>query len=168
LAVLLLLCSSSMSSADGVLAVQERFQEQSQWCWAGVSEAIFEYYGLIITQTQIAAYGTNGYNTWNYLYGFDSEPPYFRRGINMISFSWGIDQQILENPEVIKVSMKNQMLSQVNWIQAIRNLKAFGYSSFLEIGPSKILKDLVGKIDAEITADSTALYTELNKLARSF
>jgi len=79
-----------------------------------------------------------------------------------------VDQQILENPEVIKVSMKNQMLSQVNWIQAIRNLKAFGYSSFLEIGPSKILKDLVGKIDAEITADSTALYTELNKLARSF
>ena len=79
-----------------------------------------------------------------------------------------VDQQILEDPEVIKISMKNQMLSQVNWIQAIRNLKAFGYSSFLEIGPSKILKDLVGKIDAEITADSTALYTELNKLARSF
>jgi len=90
LAVLLLLCSSSMSSADGVLAVQERFQEQSQWCWAGVSEAIFEYYGLIITQTQIAAYGTNGYNTWNYLYGFDSEPPYFRRGINMILSNWGL------------------------------------------------------------------------------
>jgi len=76
-----------------------------------------------------------------------------------------VNQKILKDPDVIKTSMKDQMLSQVNWIQAIRNLKSFGYSAFLEIGPSKILKDLVGKIDPEIMVDSTALHGELDKIA---
>ena len=61
LVVLLLLLFSSNGFADGVLAVPEKFQEENQWCWAGASQAIFEYYGIILTQTQIAQYGTNGY-----------------------------------------------------------------------------------------------------------
>jgi len=79
-----------------------------------------------------------------------------------------VDQKILKDADAIKTSMKEQMLSQVNWIHAIRNLKSFGYSAFLEIGPSKILKDLVVKIDPEITVESTALYTELDKIAKLF
>jgi|GEM_PF-2306783 len=90
LSVLLLLLFSSNGFTDGVLAVPEKFQEQDQWCWAGASQAIFEYYGIILTQTQIAQYGTNGYNTWNYLYGSDSEAPYYRKGINMILNNWGL------------------------------------------------------------------------------
>jgi len=67
-----------------VLNVPQRYQEQSQWCWAGCSQAILEYYGTSKTQTQIAAYGTQGVNTWNYLW--DSrpldDPP--RYGIDLI------------------------------------------------------------------------------------
>ena len=73
-----------------VLNVPERFQEQDQWCWAGASQAILEYYGTVVTQTEIAAWGTNGYNTWNYLYGSDSVAPYYRKGINMILNNWGL------------------------------------------------------------------------------
>ncbi len=73
-----------------VLDVPEKTQTYNQWCWAGVSQAIFEYYGTFLTQTEIADFGTNGYNTWNYLYGSDSEDPYYRQGINLILDNWGL------------------------------------------------------------------------------
>ncbi len=81
---LLLLFASVRPAPAAVLPVPERFQEKSEWCWAGVSQAIFAYYGRTFSQTQIAQYGTNGYNIWNYLYGSDSVAPYYRKGINMI------------------------------------------------------------------------------------
>jgi [acyl-carrier-protein] S-malonyltransferase len=78
-----------------------------------------------------------------------------------------VEQKVMSDPVTIKESMKQQMLRQVNWVTAINNLRARGYSSFLEIGPSKILKDLVSRIDPQTKVDSTALYTELNKLIES-
>ena len=79
-----------------------------------------------------------------------------------------VEQKILEDPDVIKASLKNQMLSQVNWVEAVRNLKTAGYTSYLEIGPSKILKDLLMKIDSEIKVDSTALHTDLKDITTLF
>lgn len=75
-----------------------------------------------------------------------------------------VEQRILDDGVTVKESLKNQMLSQVNWVKAIENLKAAGHGSFLEIGPSKILKDLVGKIDQQIAVDSTALHVDLQEL----
>jgi [acyl-carrier-protein] S-malonyltransferase len=75
-----------------------------------------------------------------------------------------VEQSIMHDPGAIKDSLKRQMLSQVNWLKAIRNIKTTGYTKFLEVGPSKILRDLVGKIDQQIKTDTTALYTELDKL----
>ncbi len=80
------------------------------------------------------------------------------------SFYSVVEQRVLEDAPLIKESLKNQMLSQVNWVQAIESLKAVGHGSFLEIGPSKILKDLVGKIDPQIAVDSTALHSDLQEL----
>jgi [acyl-carrier-protein] S-malonyltransferase len=79
-----------------------------------------------------------------------------------------VEQGTLSDPAAIKDSIKRQMLSQVNWLEAIKNVKAMGHAKFLEIGPSKILRDLVGKIDQEIDADSTALYAEMDKLVDTF
>jgi ABC-type bacteriocin/lantibiotic exporter with double-glycine peptidase domain len=65
-----------------VLNVPQRYQEQTQWCWAGCSQAILEYYGTIRTQTEIAQYGTDGANIWNWLYGSSTDPT--RNGIDLI------------------------------------------------------------------------------------
>ncbi len=51
-AVLLLLAVPSGEGA--VLAVPERFQEHSQWCWAGSAQAVLYYYGQTPTQCAIA------------------------------------------------------------------------------------------------------------------
>lgn len=70
-----------------ILNVPEVFQEQDNWCWAGVSKCIFEYYGYAVEQCQIAEYArqvstwhdfgdvdccqdaTLGCNYWNYAWG---------------------------------------------------------------------------------------------------
>uniref|UniRef100_A0A7V0Z7B1 [acyl-carrier-protein] S-malonyltransferase n=1 Tax=candidate division WOR-3 bacterium TaxID=2052148 RepID=A0A7V0Z7B1_UNCW3 len=77
-----------------------------------------------------------------------------------------VDQKILTGKEAIKDSLKRQMLSRVNWVMAIENLKRMGYDLFLGIGPSRILKDLVAKIDSSIQVDSIALYTELDEVKK--
>ncbi len=65
-----------------VLNVPQRYQEQDQWCWAGTSQAVLEYYHLFKTQTEIAQYGTEGQNTWNWLWGSSTNPT--RNGIDLI------------------------------------------------------------------------------------
>ena len=74
-----------------------------------------------------------------------------------------VEQMILDEPVQIKESMKKQMLSRVNWIDAINNLKGED-TFFLEIGPSKILRDLIAKIDSGIKVDSVALHGDLGDL----
>jgi [acyl-carrier-protein] S-malonyltransferase len=75
-----------------------------------------------------------------------------------------VEQKILDDPNDIKEALKRQMLSQVDWIGAIENMRGT-HKFFLEIGPSKILRDLVAKIDSRAEVDSTALHSDLEKLA---
>jgi len=77
-------------------------------------------------------------------------------------------QKILDDPAAIRDSLKRQMLAQVNWVAAIENLRASGYNAFLEIGPSKILKDLVLKIAPNVKAESAALFSNLEELTQCF
>lgn len=70
------------------LNVPQVIQEQNEWCWAGVSKAVLDYYGFPLSQCEIAEYarqsitwnnfGTTdcclnpnlGCNYWNYNYGY--------------------------------------------------------------------------------------------------
>lgn len=71
-----------------VLNVPQKYQEQDQWCWAASSQAILAYYKTQKTQTEIAQYGTEGVNTWNWLVGSSphtsTDPA--RNGIDLILF----------------------------------------------------------------------------------
>ena len=79
-----------------------------------------------------------------------------------------VEQKTLTKPEAIKDSLKRQMLAQVDWVKAINNIKKLGYKTFCEIGPSKILKDLVLKIDTNLKAETTALFPDLSVLVKEF
>ncbi len=78
-----------------------------------------------------------------------------------------VDQKIEDDGSLIKDALKRQMLSQVNWVVAIENLQKYGYHDFLEIGPSKILRDLINKISPTARTESTALFTELETLIQN-
>ena len=72
-----------------ILNMHEVIQENDQWCWAGVSKSILDYYGFPVAQCEIAEYarqvitwtsfGTTdccvnpnqGCNYWNYNWGND-------------------------------------------------------------------------------------------------
>ena len=71
-----------------ILNVPEVIQEQNQWCWAGVSKCILDYYGYPVEQCQIAEYARQvitwhnfgntdccinpnlGCNYWNYNWSY--------------------------------------------------------------------------------------------------
>lgn len=76
---ILIVSSTPLSAKQKVLKVKERKQEQSQWCWAGVSQAVIEYFKKLIVQCRIVnyAWGRNDCcenpsssicNYWNYMY----------------------------------------------------------------------------------------------------
>jgi [acyl-carrier-protein] S-malonyltransferase len=78
-----------------------------------------------------------------------------------------VDQKILTEGETIGDSLKRQMLSPVNWVKAIESLRALGYTTFVEIGPGKILKDLVARIDPDLRIEASALYSDLEMLVKN-
>lgn len=53
------------------------------------------------------------------------------------------------DPAEIKANLLAQLTSPVRWTQTIRNMAADGASSFMEIGPGKVLQGLVAKIITE-------------------
>jgi [acyl-carrier-protein] S-malonyltransferase len=77
------------------------------------------------------------------------------------------EQKILDDSTVVKDSLKRQMLARVNWITALENLKGMDYETFIEIGPSKILKDLVTRTIQDVKTESTALFTDLAALGQN-
>ena len=70
--VAMLVFGSVTSAIGGILSVPQKYQEKDQWCWAGCSQAVLEFYGIVKSQTEIAQYGTGGVNVPNYLYGGDA------------------------------------------------------------------------------------------------
>lgn len=80
--ILLLLFFLPGLGQAATLDVQQCYQEQDLWCWAGSSQAILRYYGVSKTQTEIAQYGTEGQNLDNWLWGSSTNPT--KRGIDMI------------------------------------------------------------------------------------
>jgi len=63
-----------------VLNVTQNYQEQNEWCWAASSKSVLEYYGIDLTQTQIAQYGSGGQNIPNYVAASDAT----ENGVNAI------------------------------------------------------------------------------------
>lgn len=102
-AVFALLLSSTLLAK--VLPVQVVTQEKDQWCWAGSSKCIINYYGTAVNQCQIAEFTrthnnwrnfgpvncctdpNQGCNYWNYLVGGGGS-------IQDILSNWGISSSI--------------------------------------------------------------------------
>jgi len=64
----LLLSICYTNAVANILPVSIKYTEtgKNYWCWAAASQAVLEYYGYYNSQSEIAAYGTNGVDTYNY------------------------------------------------------------------------------------------------------
>ena len=81
------LSSVSVWAEAKVLDVPETFQEQNQWCWAGVSAAVLAYYDTPLAQCVIAEY-TRTVAAWHDFGSVDCcvDPS---QGCNYWNYNWG-------------------------------------------------------------------------------
>lgn len=75
-----------------VLNVMEVQQEHNQWCWAGVSSSILDYYCTPTDQCDIAEY-TRTVATW-YDYGAENCCENPNAGCNYVNYAWGYSGSI--------------------------------------------------------------------------
>ena len=60
------------------------------------------------------------------------------------------------DPEKIKANLIAQLTAPVKWTQSVQNMVKDGATSFIEVGPGKVLQGLVRKIDSGMeTASAT-------------
>ncbi len=70
-----------------------------------------------------------------------------------VAYYSDIDSVQMTDPVKIKESLVRQLMAPVQWIKTIEKMTQDGYSSFVEVGPGKVLNGLIKKIskDALIT-----------------
>ena len=61
-----------------------------------------------------------------------------------------VDAQPYTDPERIKNNLIAQLTSSVRWTQIMQNMIADGATSFLEIGPGKVLQGLIKKLNRDM------------------
>lgn len=87
--------SSKSGRADNILNVNQKMQEKDQWCWSASCQAVLEFYGINVSQSVIANYGTGSRNVPDYLWGWDnvwdnSAQIYYRKnGCDLILANFG-------------------------------------------------------------------------------
>lgn len=89
----------------------------------------------------------------NFLKNIKFSPPI----INFISNSRG---NIINEPDKIKSSIVNQLISPVRWSNCMVNARDMGVKRFYECGSGKILSGLLFKIDPEIKAKNISSYED--------
>ncbi|MDO5447071.1 MAG: ACP S-malonyltransferase [Prevotellaceae bacterium] len=61
-----------------------------------------------------------------------------------------VDTKPHTNPDEIKANLIAQLTSPVRWIESVENMIADGATQFIECGPGKALRGMIGKINNEM------------------
>jgi len=54
---------------------------------------------------------------------------------------------VVSDPDEIRTMLEKQVTGSVRWTESIRKLREMGYTTFVELGPGKVLSGLMAKID---------------------
>ena len=60
----------------------------------------------------------------------------------------------VSDPATIKINLIAQLTAPVRWTQSVQNMIADGATTFIEVGPGKVLQGLIKKINREVEAQS--------------
>ena len=64
-----------------------------------------------------------------------------------------VDAKPHTDPAEIKANLVAQLTAPVRWTRSVQNMIADGATGFIEVGPGKVLRGLVGKIDRSVATD---------------
>ena len=76
-----------------------------------------------------------------------------------------VDAREVSRPDEIRDTLARQVTGAVRWTDTIRLLRERGHTTFVELGPGKVLSGLVAKIDREATVHSVDDLASLKALA---
>ncbi|MDN3550533.1 ACP S-malonyltransferase [Mucilaginibacter aquaedulcis] len=68
-----------------------------------------------------------------------------------------IDAKPYTDPELIKQNLIAQLTGAVRWTQTVKHMLEDGATSFIEVGPGKVLQGLVKKVDVAVATSSATL-----------
>jgi [acyl-carrier-protein] S-malonyltransferase len=77
--------------------------------------------------------------------------PMYKPKISVVS---NVDAESHDDPEEIRRLLVRQVLQPVRWEESMRNLLAQGFDSFYEVGPGRVLRGLLRRIDRSIPCQS--------------
>ncbi|MFW5781241.1 MAG: ACP S-malonyltransferase, partial [Bacteroidota bacterium] len=60
----------------------------------------------------------------------------------------------VSDPATIKLNLIAQLTAPVRWTQSVQNMIADGGTTFIEVGPGKVLQGLIKKINREVETRS--------------
>ena len=63
-----------------------------------------------------------------------------------------VNARAVSDPDEIKRNLNAQLTAPVRWTQTIQNMIIDGATSFIEVGPGKVLQGLVKKVNKEMEA----------------
>jgi [acyl-carrier-protein] S-malonyltransferase len=64
------------------------------------------------------------------------------------------------DPETIRENLIAQLTAPVRWTQTVRNMSADGATTFIELGPGKVLQGLVKKVVKEAEVSGFDSFTQ--------
>jgi len=62
-----------------------------------------------------------------------------------------VDAKPAVQPEAIRNNLAQQITSSVQWVESVNFMSGQGVTTFIEIGPGKVLKGLLRRIDKSLT-----------------
>ena len=71
-----------------------------------------------------------------------------------------VNAQPVSCPEEIKKNLIAQLTAPVKWTQTVKNMIAGGATSFIEIGPGKVLQGLIKKVDKTVETSGIENFTD--------
>jgi len=61
-----------------------------------------------------------------------------------------VNAEKVTDPAVIKANLITQLTAPVKWTQIVENMIASGATTFIEVGPGKVLQGLIKKVDRKM------------------
>jgi len=76
-----------------------------------------------------------------------------------------VDAAATTDPQKIKENLAKQITSSVQWVNTIQHIASNGITDFIEIGPGKVLRGLLRKIDPGLNVHNIGKPADMEKLA---
>lgn len=75
-----------------------------------------------------------------------------------------VDAHPVTNPEEIRLNLAHQITKSVQWVNSVQNMAREGVTDFIEIGPGRVLKGLIRRIDPNLKVHNIATPADINAL----